>query len=157
MGSNEFITTYYFPPKLGDAVLTMYLDIFRLSFENRQDWRLDYFISLRVRVTSSRPTCWYTTTCYRHLPLLLYRMQRRKSHPRAATCNMESFLCRQLVWQAAFQETPLGESKTPDYQAGTHTHTTSFIEFLNRGRQSASGKWDSHTRYGNGSHSVDNI
>ncbi len=32
-------------------------------------------------MTISRPTCWYTTTWYRHLPPLqvLYRMQRRQS------------------------------------------------------------------------------
>ncbi len=46
-------------------------------------------------------------------------MQRRQYTPRAAACNMESFLCRQLVQRAAFQELiPLGARKTPDYQAG---------------------------------------
>ncbi len=82
-----------------------------------QKRRLRLFVSRSVRATSSRTTCWYTTTCFRHLPPRLYRMQRRQN----PSCSMESFLFRQLVRQAAFRESiPLGARKTPGYQAGVH-------------------------------------
>jgi hypothetical protein len=60
---------------------------------------------------------------YHHLwPPLLHQMQRQQSPLRAAACNLDSFLCLQLVWQVAFQELiPLGEHKTPDHQAGAYT------------------------------------
>jgi hypothetical protein len=84
----------------------MYLDVFRLSFYNRQ--RLSFFISCRIRMISSRPTCCCTTTCYCHWPPLC-----------TAAYNMELFLSRQLVQLAAFQELiPLGACA--DYQTGAH-------------------------------------
>jgi hypothetical protein len=81
-----------------------------------------FFISRRVRATRSRPTCWHTTTGYRHRLPPLYRMQHRQSPPRAAAWNIESFLYRQPERRAAIREfIPVGERKTPDCPACTHT------------------------------------
>ncbi len=59
-------------------------------------------------------------TIYSVLVLLFVRPLKRGELLQQA-CNMESFLCRQLVRREAFQELiRLGARKTPDYQVGAH-------------------------------------
>ncbi len=102
----------------------MFLDVFRcisIIVLKYAEQETSLFSSRSVRATSSRPTCWYTTPCFHHLPPLLYQMLRRQNPQRAAVCSMESCLFCQLVRQAAFPEPiPLGARKTPGYQACVH-------------------------------------